>query len=215
MLLARADSPLRTRGGVRGGVCLLGSTVLRPLEADDIDRLAEIRPTYSTDTILAVERLGSGLNLGWQLTERRVDPPFDKGTLYDFDEDRRDEIRERLNRADDFYQRVIEQDGRLAALLELEYQAWNNTVFVWNLMIDLDFRRQGFGRRLWFRALDYARDCEARAIMIETQNTNIAACRFYAEMGCKLVGLNEAFYTNDSSTSEVALFWTYLMPEKH
>jgi ribosomal protein S18 acetylase RimI-like enzyme len=76
-------------------------------------------------------------------------------------------------------------------------------------MIDLDYRRQGLGRRLWHRALGFARQAEVRAILIETQNTNVDACRFYAQMGCQLAGLNEIYYTNDGLHREVALFWAY------
>ncbi len=182
---------------------------VRPLTADDIPNLPQIRPTYRSPSILAVERTGDDIEVGWRLVERVLPEPFDKGTLYDFGPHEQDQIRERLSRPDDTYQRVAELGGRLVALLEAEIHYWNNTIWLWNLMIDLDYRRQGLGRRLWRRAVDFAREAEVRAIMLETQNTNVAACRFYARMGCHLVGLNEAYYTNDGAASEVALFWLY------
>jgi ribosomal protein S18 acetylase RimI-like enzyme len=182
---------------------------VRPLTADDIANLPQIRPTYRSPSILAVERSGEGVEVGWRLVERTLPEPFDKGPVYDFSAHEQEEIRERLSRPEDTYQRVAEHGGRLVALLEAEIHYWNNTVWLWNLMIDLAYRRQGLGRRLWRRAVDFAREAEVRAIMLETQNTNVAACRFYARMGCHLVGLNEAYYTNDGTASEVALFWLY------
>lgn len=185
---------------------------LRPLTPEDIPNLPQIRPTYKSSSILEVERSGTGLEIGWRLVERDLPQPFDKGTLYDFDEIAQAEIRARLERPDDTYQRVAESSGLLVGFLDIELQSWNDTAFLWNLMIDLDYRGQGLGRRLWHRALDFARQSDVRAIMIETQNTNVPACRFYARMGCELIGINEVYYTNDGSATEVALFWAYRLP---
>jgi GNAT superfamily N-acetyltransferase len=184
---------------------------LRPLQPDDIPNLPQIRPTYTSPTILGLEKSGDGLEIGWRLVERALPQPFDKGTLYDFDEVVQAEIRARLARPDETYQRVAvdEATKRLIGLLEVEIQAWNDTAILWNLMIDLAYRGQGLGRRLWHRALEFAQQAEVRAIMIETQNTNVPACKFYARMGCQLIGINELYYTNDGLNTEIALFWAY------
>jgi ribosomal protein S18 acetylase RimI-like enzyme len=186
---------------------------LRPLSADDIPNLPQIRPTYQSATILEVERSGTGIEIGWRLIERELPRPFDKGALYDFDEKTQGEIQGRLARPDDTYQRVAEYSGRLVGLLDVEIQYWNNTALLWHLMIDLDYRGQGLGRRLWHRAVDFARQSEVRAIIVETQNTNVPACKFYARMGCQLVGIDETYYTNDGLQTEVALFWAYRLSE--
>ncbi|MFQ3534364.1 MAG: GNAT family N-acetyltransferase [Aggregatilineales bacterium] len=190
---------------------------IRPLTLEDIPRLPEIRPTYRTDTILTVERAGDGYSVSWQLSERRLAQPFDKGGLYDFTPQAQAGIRKRLERGTAAYQRVaVLNGGRRVGLLDMTWEAWNETAYIWNLMIDLDFRRQGIGRRLWHLAVRAAREWNARAILLETQQTNIAACRFYARMGCRLVGLNEGLYANpsnapDAPITEIALFWAYLL----
>lgn len=186
---------------------------LRPLTPEDIPNLSQIRPTYKSNTILTLERGGDGIEIGWQLVERTLAKPFDKGPLYDFNESAQDEIRERLSRPDDTYQRVADYEGRLVGIADAEIQQWNNTIFLWNLMIDLNYRGQGLGRRLWHRVVEFARDSEVRAITAETQNTNVPACRFYLRMGCKLTGFNEALYANDGANREIALFWMYFMPK--
>ncbi len=192
---------------------ILAPITLRPLSADDIPNLPQIRPTYQSATVLDVERSGTGIEIGWRLVERELPHPFDKGTRYDFNEKTQGEILARLVRPDDTYQRVAEHNGRLVALLDMEIQDWNNTALLWHIMIDLDYRGQGLGRRLWHRALDFARQAAVRAIIAETQNTNVPACKFYARMGCQLVGINETYYTNDGLQTEVALFWAYRLPE--
>ncbi|MBX3081443.1 MAG: GNAT family N-acetyltransferase [Anaerolineae bacterium] len=184
---------------------------IRALTEADIEKLPSIRPTYKSNSILAVEHQGEGITRGWQLTERPLQQPFDKGTLYDFDEENQANIRERLLHPDDTYQRVADYEGLLVGLLDVEIHYWNNTLFVWNLMVDLDYRNNGIGRRLWHRARDFAKQIGVRAIMIETQNTNVAACRFYERMGCQIVGLNEALYDNAEGIEEIALFWAYLL----
>jgi len=188
---------------------------IRPLRSKDIPHLPSIRPTYQSPTVLALIKDGHDLSIQWRLVERRLTQPFDKGTLYDFGPNLQLEIRGRFNQAEQTYQRVAEDEGHLVGLLDMEYEAWNNTVFLWNLMIDLDYRQKGLGRRLWHRGLEYAAKVEARAIMIETQNTNVAACRFYLRMGCQLAGFHEAHYANDGADSETAkefaLFWAYFL----
>src|SRR5260221_4716980 len=151
---------------------------LRPLTAEDIPNLPQIRPTYKASTMLTLERSGEGLDIGWRLVEYQLARPYDKGKLYDFNESVQEEIRGRLSRADDTFARVAEYNGRLVGIAEAEIHYWNNTVFLWSLMIDLAFRGQGLGRRLWHRVVEFARDSDVRAIMIETQNTNVAACKF-------------------------------------
>ncbi len=188
--------------------------ILRPLELDDIPRLVGIRSAYQSESILVVEHYGAGITSGWRLVEQKLPVPFDKGSLYDFGETEQEATRERLQRSDDTYLRVAKLNRRLIGLLEMEIRGWNNTVELVNLRVDLDFRREGLGRRLWHLGLAYARQAGVRAMMIETQNTNLAACKFYERMGCQLVGLNEAFYTNDGAATEIALFWAYFFAGK-
>jgi ribosomal protein S18 acetylase RimI-like enzyme len=189
------------------------SIELRPLTDADVPRLTHIRPTYKSATILEVQRFGEGLAQGWQLAERTLPQPFDKGTMYDFDAERQADIRERLSRPDETYLRVADYEGLLVGVVDVELQAWNDTAYVWNLMVDVNYRRNGIGRRLWHRARDFAKQSGVRALLIETQNTNIPACRFYERMGCRLVGLHETMYANrsaaDAEGMEFALFWSY------
>src|SRR5260221_10506868 len=94
---------------------------LRPLTLEDIPRLEQIRPGYKSDTVLDVEKSGSGLEIGWLLVERALTQPFDKGTLYDFDEVVQERIMARLERPEDTYQRIAEHNRRLVGLIELEF----------------------------------------------------------------------------------------------
>ena len=168
---------------------------LRALTADDIPNLVQIKTTFIASTVLSIERAGDGIELNWRLVEQALAIPFNRGTGYDFDAVAQLAVRERLQLVEqgEAYQRVADFEGRLIGLVEVEIQEWNNSAQLANLMVDADYRGQGLGRRLWHRAVDFARQSDVRAILVETQNTNIAACRFYARMGCQLSGLHESY----------------------
>jgi len=186
---------------------------IRPLTEEDIPRLQEIRPGFVSESVLTVERTGSGVEVGWRLVERPLPVPFDKGSGYDFDATEQANVRQRLRRGDGL-QLVVEHEGRLVGLLDATPERWNNTVLVWNIMLDEAIRRQGIGRSLFFRAVAWARPRGYRALVFETQSNNLPACRFYAALGCELEGLRTAYYTNrDPARGEVALFWVYPLAE--
>ncbi len=183
--------------------------LIRSLTEADIPRLAEIRPGFVSGTALRVECLGSGLEAGWRLVEYPLPEPFDKGHAYDFDANEQAAIRRRLRRGNGLYL-VVEWRGRIAGLLEVTPQEWNSTAWVWNLMLDRAIRRQGIGRELFARAVNWARQQGYRALVFETQTNNVPACKFYLALGCRLDGLRETLYHNDDlARGEVSLFWTY------
>ena len=76
------------------------TVTIRLMTEADIPRLAEIRASFVSPTVLAVERTGSGLESGWRLVERTLPEPFDKGDKYDFDRTERENIRKRWRRGD-------------------------------------------------------------------------------------------------------------------
>lgn len=182
---------------------------IRRMTEDDIPRLVEIRPGFVSDSVLAVDRSGSGIEAGWRLVERSLPVPFDKGHDYDFDPTERDNIRERFRRGDGLHL-VAERDNHLVGILDMLPQEWNSTVFIWNIMLDQDVRGQGLGRDLFERGVNWARQQGYRALVLETQTNNVPACRFYARLGCRLEGIRDAYYTNeDIERGEVAIFWVY------
>ncbi len=180
-----------------------------PLEPADVPGLVEIDPSFVSDSILEVHKRGAGATVCWELSERRLAQPFDKGRRYDLLPEDLEQIAGRIAGGNGLYLKVVDA-GRIVALLDLELVSWNNTAFLWNILLDRAYRRRGIGRRLFERAIDFAREHGARAIILETQNNNMPACRFYQAMGCDLVGLNDLYYSNqDLEYGEVALFWAY------
>lgn len=190
--------------------------IIRSMQLDDIPRLALLRPGFQSDTVIEVQRSGTGFEVGWQLREVGREETFDKGQGYDFDAEEQRNVRERLLASDSLLEVVLSTETQqIVGVLDVATEDWRRVAWIWNLMLDQSVRRRGLGRILLRRAIAWAKQLKLRAVMLETQTNNVPACKFYAQMGFQLVGINDAFYTNrDYQRQEIALFWSYpLMKE--
>jgi ribosomal protein S18 acetylase RimI-like enzyme len=85
---------------------------------------------------------------------------------------------------------------------------WNGYAYIDNIAVDSKFRRQGAGRALMERAIAWAKEKGFPGIMLETQNNNVAACKFYESCGFKLRGFDTHLYKGlTPDTDEIALYW--------
>ena len=101
-------------------------------------------------------------------------------------------------------------DGRIAGQI-LVHENWNRFAIIWDIAVDLPFRRQGVGRRLIAEAVAWARERGLPGVMLETQNINMPACRLYERCGFALGGFDACLYRGAMpGTREIALFW-YLL----
>jgi GNAT superfamily N-acetyltransferase len=76
---------------------------------------------------------------------------------------------------------------------------------LWDLRVHPDHRHRGVGQAIFRAAVSWARARGCRQIKAETQNINVAACRFYAREGCILGAINRLAYPE--FPSEVQLIW--------
>jgi ribosomal protein S18 acetylase RimI-like enzyme len=65
---------------------------------------------------------------------------------------------------------------------------------LWDLRVAPAARRQGVGSRLVAAVEDWARARGCRELRVETQNINVAACRFYQRAGFRLVSIDRGAY---------------------
>jgi len=77
--------------------------------------------------------------------------------------------------------------------------------FLWDLRVAPSRRGAGIGRALFHAAISWARDTGCDTLLIETQNINVAACRFYERQGCTIVHVDAHAYTD--MPDEVQLVW--------
>ncbi|MBU7016327.1 MAG: GNAT family N-acetyltransferase [Theionarchaea archaeon] len=88
---------------------------------------------------------------------------------------------------------------------------WNNYAYVEDIAVDVQFRQQGIGKALLSHAKKWAEEKELAGVMLETQNNNVAACKFYEKCGFILGGFDKYLYRGlHKNTEEIALYWYYI-----
>lgn len=105
------------------------------------------------------------------------------------------------------------ENGRLLGGVILAYntagvnmlEGRNELVVLWDIRVSLEARRKGVGKKLLAASERWARQRQCRQMKIETQNINVAACRFYASQGYELGAINRFAYPD--LPHEVQLFW--------
>ena len=76
---------------------------------------------------------------------------------------------------------------------------------LWDIRVRRSHRGRGIGTALFDTASSWAGSQGAHELKIETQNTNVPACRFYAARGCTLGSIDRFAYP--SLPEEVQLLW--------
>jgi GNAT superfamily N-acetyltransferase len=76
---------------------------------------------------------------------------------------------------------------------------------LWDIRIAPELRGRGIGSALFAAAEEWARSRGCRVLKVETQNVNVAACRFYASRGCELGAVHRFAYPK--MPHEVQLLW--------
>lgn len=76
---------------------------------------------------------------------------------------------------------------------------------LWDIRVSPETRGQGIGAALFRAAEAWARARGCRQLKVETQNVNVAACRFYARQGCVLAAAHRDAYPG--LAGEIQLLW--------
>lgn len=76
---------------------------------------------------------------------------------------------------------------------------------LWDIRVAPLARRHGVGSALFAAVVTWARSRGCLQLKVETQNTNVAACRFYAQEGCVLRTVRRGAYPE--LPDEVQLLW--------
>ncbi len=79
---------------------------------------------------------------------------------------------------------------------------------LWDLRVRSSHQRRGVGSALFQAASHWTKTKGCSHLKIETQNVNVAACRFYASMGCELVRIDPQRYRHCAEIADEAmLIW--------
>ena len=111
-----------------------------------------------------------------------------------------------------FFAAYIEE--RLVGLIALAYNTpgchmlnqREDMVVIFDIRVHLDYQHQRIGTSLMQAAEQWAKQKQAVLMKVETQNTNVKACHFYASQGYHLGEINRYAYTIPLA-EEVMLIW--------
>lgn len=98
------------------------------------------------------------------------------------------------------------EDNQCAGQIRLR-RNWNKYCYVEDIAVGRQYRGMGLGRKLINEAIKWAKDGGMTGLMLETQDTNLEACRFYQRCGFILGGVDTMLYQNFPNSDEKALFW--------
>ena len=83
---------------------------------------------------------------------------------------------------------------------------WNKYCYIVILQLQENIR-MGLGRELINAAIQWAKKGGILGLMLETQDINLSACRFYHSCGFVLGAVDTMLYGNCRNKDEKALFW--------
>lgn len=156
--------------------------------------------------VVSVEKHG-----GFVLTERKVETPYVK----DYDAIDGAGLRQLAERFDtsswgliSAYSGEPRVGGTLVAFNTAGMdilEGRSDLAVLWDLRVHPEFRGRGIGFALFRAAEKWAAERGCCQLKVETQNVNLAACRFYGRQGCVLGAVNRFAYKE--LPDETQLLW--------
>ncbi|MFI5200950.1 MAG: GNAT family N-acetyltransferase [Candidatus Kapaibacterium sp.] len=145
----------------------------------------------------------------WELDEKHVSQPYIK----DYDKDKSPhEWAHRFNLSKWAVLSAYEGDERCGgAIIAFDtpgigmLEGRSDLAVIWDIRVHPDFRHKGIGTRLFTEAIKLATARGCKEIKIETQNINVPACKFYAQMGCELRVVRPGAYP--TLPDEIQFLW--------
>src|SRR5215207_10056797 len=176
---------------------------------------ARVPIVFTVDRVLDVTSRNAGPG-GFALSERRLDVPYEKDNdAFDGEGPLQWARRFDLSKWAFFTARIATRivGGATVAfdtpgLTMLEGR--RDLAVLWDIRVVADARGQGVGSALFERVEAWAQLRGCRQLKIETQNTNVRACRFYERQACQLREIHRAAYPQLPAESQ--LLWYKDLP---
>jgi len=183
------------------------------LREEPVEALVEhgrVPIAFRVDRVLEVSLPDGGLG-GIVLTERGVDVPYVKD--YDaIDGERPARWAERFDVANWGLISAWCDDRRVGgAVIAFNtagidmLEGRDDLAVLWDIRVHPDHRGRGIGSALFEAVERWSATSGCRQLKVETQNVNVAACKFYRRQGCTLGAINRFAYTD--LPGETQLFW--------
>ena len=84
---------------------------------------------------------------------------------------------------------------------------WNKYALIEDISVAKSHRTDGIGSKLMLKAIQWAKSNGLFGLVLETQDTNLLACRFYEKHGFQIGAVDTMLYANFDNADEKAVFW--------
>ena len=175
-----------------------------------VAELARIPIAFNVGSILVPSVQDKGLG-GIILSERRLDVPYKK----DYNAFEANKPTTWANRFDVsrwvFFGAYCEADRIGGAVVAFDtkevymLEGRRDLAVIWDIRVAPQFRGQGVGTTLFRTVEEWAIRKGCHQLKVETQNINVAACRFYVRHGCVLGAIHRFAYPD--LPNEIQLLW--------
>lgn len=178
--------------------------------ADVLPEYGGVPIAFEVKSRFRVDVVASGLG-GIRLIEEKVDPPYVKD--YDGLEGPERWARRSWDLSKWVFLGAFREEKRIGgAIVAFHVDGLNycdgreDLAGLWDIRVGPEYRGRGVGKALFHRAEACARKRGCKQLKIETQNINVAACRFYERMGASLGKVHLYAYRTEG-LDEVELTW--------
>lgn len=106
----------------------------------------------------------------------------------------------------------ILENEKLLAAIEVVLEEWSNRLRITELYVEANERRRGLATTMMNFVKRKAKEEGRRALILETQSSNVAAISFYLKQGFQLGGFDlSAYHNDDVARHEVRLEFVYFL----
>lgn len=191
------------------------SIAIREVGSESLQFYARVPIRFRVESVFRVELIADGLG-GMTLTEEPVAEPYTK----DYDSYEEEPLTRWTEHFDvsNWLFLLASAGDEVVAGATVAFRSPNvdmlerrtDLAVLWDLRVCPEYRHRGIGTALLDRAATWARERGCSQLKIETQNVNVAACRFYAAQGCRLGMIHRHAYAGDARVAHEAMLLWYL-----
>lgn len=190
---------------------------IKTIDSDLFHLYSRIPNWYEVRSVLRIEPIDRGLG-GFSVTEEELAEPF----IRDYDSHLKDNPTQWAGQFDisrwGIFLATDEEDSPVggatvavgAPVYPLDRFQRPDLAVLWDIRVDPDRRRSGIGTELLAHAAAWARARGCGQLGIETDSSNVTACRFYARQGCELGAIHRFGYSGVPAVAENAMLLWYL-----
>ena len=136
----------------------------------------------------------------WSFTECVFEKEYEKE--YPLDDEQWEDYIGNPNKAIFLYYNNAECVGQIRLR-----KYWNKYAYIEDIAVAKSHRKNGIGSKLISKAIAWAKSNDLCGLMLETQDTNLLACRFYSKLGFQIGAVDTMLYANFDNNDEKAVFW--------